>query len=238
MSNVLALIPARVSSKGIPRKNFRSLCGVTPLRRAVDCARAVREIEQIVVSTDAAEMHPSATGVQRVTILYTGPPIHTDTCPMIDVVKDALARIPGPPDQIVLLIQPTQPLRQPKHLTQAIALLEDSGADSVVSVVELPRTHSPDMACAIDGSGRLWPWMTAVDDEQPWLRMPRRRQEAGRAYIRDGTCYCFRRSTVAQHGTIYGQDVCPLIIPPYETCPLDTPLDWLEAERRLRERAG
>jgi CMP-N-acetylneuraminic acid synthetase len=66
--------------------------------------------------------------------------------------------------------------------------------------------------------------------------IPPRRQDMARGYKRDGTVYAFWRETVA-YGDIYGADVVPLIIPPEETCPLDTPADWAEAERRLRERA-
>ena len=158
---------------------------------------------------------------------------------MVDVVKDVLERVPGPPEQIIVLLQPTQPLRTPAHILRAIWLLEESGADSVVSVVELPRSHSPDWAYAIRPNGQLERWLEWYGWLDQWLAhvppMPTRRQDLKPAYVRDGTVYAFWRETLAS-GSLYGQNCRALVIPPEDTCPLDTMADWAEAERRLRER--
>lgn len=229
MRDVLAIIPARVGSKGIPNKNFRPLAGVPPLIRAVGAAHG---LGTIVITTDKADLVTGGSAIQ----LYAPAPLHTDTCPMIDVIQDVLARVPGPPEQIIVLVQPTQPLRQSKHLTAAIELLQSSGADSVVSVVELPLTQSPDYVCLVDERGRLRPWPEWEGYEEcrlSWDQQPRRRQDAKIAHMRDGTVYAFWRRTVAKYGDIYGSYCYPLIMDPEETCPLDTLADWAEAERRL-----
>lgn len=247
---MLALIPARGGSLGIPGKNVRKLAGLSPIERAVHCARAISSMPdpvQIVVSTDMQSVTLGAWdfhgGSQYV---LTRPHVLAqDDTPMIDVVKHALSEIQGPEDQIVLLLQPTQPLRQPKHLTAAIDLLQTSGADSVVSVVALPLTHNPNWQFLVIDE-RLVPFPTAsrVIDWSPteatvsrdiaW--MATRRQDLGQTYIRDGTVYAFRRSTVTHHGHLYGRDCRPLVIPPSETTPLDTPDDWLRAEELLRAK--
>ena len=149
---------------------------------------------------------------------------------MIDVVRDALARVPGPPDQIIVLLQPTQPLRQPKHVQAAITLLHESQADSVVSVVE---AESPDKLLSIERDGFLSCW----DEPGAAVRWAtERRQDARPAWKRDGTVYAFWRRTVEQDGNIYGLRSKPLIIPAEETQALDTADDWRAAERRLRDR--
>ena len=227
--NVLAIVPARTGSKGIPHKNFRELAGLRPLDRAVRCASAAG-VEDIVISSDAP-----CDGIYR--WLQCAPPLHTDECPMIDVVKDALARVPGPPDQIIVLLQPTQPLRQPKHIQAAIALLQETQADSVVSVVELPATHHPLMQFSVSyltpgGFPGLARWY-----QSDYESLPGTRQELHPTYTRDGTAYAFYRSTVQRFGTIYGERVRALIIPSEETCSLDTPQDWIDAERRLQARS-
>lgn len=151
---------------------------------------------------------------------------------MVDVVRHALEAVPGEPEDIWCLLQPTQPLRAPAHVQAAIDLLRSSGADSVVSVVPLPATHHPDVALRIIEDGRLCPF-----DDVTLEMLPTRRQAiAPPAYIRDGTVYAFRRATVTRWRNIYGLDVRPLVIPASETCALDTPEDWAEAERRLQER--
>ena len=221
--NVLAIVPARTGSKGIPHKNFRELAGLRPLDRAVRCASAAG-VEDIVISSDAP-----CDGIYH--WLQCAPPLHTDECPMIDVVKDALARVPGPPDQIIVLLQPTQPLRQPKHVQAAIQALTGDW-DSVVSVTPIPRTHAPDFVLMYGPATlNVSPW-----SGKPWSAAPGTRQAVPQPYVRDGTVYAFRRQTVEQHGNIYGEYVRGLIIPPEETCSLDTLADWAEAERRLSTR--
>lgn len=151
---------------------------------------------------------------------------------MIDVVRHALEQIPGPDDQIIVLLQPTQPFRTPAHVKQAIALLRESNADSVVSVTELPATHHPAFAVAIHTWG-----MQPYDDYQDWHTIPKRRQDVPKAYRRDGTVYAFWRKTTERfQSVIYGQHVEPLIIPPDDTCELDTEADWSAVEVRWHAR--
>ncbi len=248
-ANILALIPARAGSKGIPGKNFRLLAGTCPYERAFHCAigagiPAIVTTTDWVIDTRVWSQPIMVRGLETHWIMRP-PDLAQDDTPMIAVVQHALAAVPGPPDQIIVLLQPTQPLRQPKHVQAAIALLQETGSDSVVSVVELPQTHSPHFALWVghtpDNEAYLVPWLWEHDIEQSdkvfkWRDIPARRQDARPACVRDGTCYAFYRKTVTQYGTIYGQDVRPLIIPPEETVALDTPADWAEAERRLKER--
>lgn len=247
--NVLAIIPARAGSRGIKNKNFKPLAsGDSPLERAIQCA-AKAGVHLRVVSTDCWPLpfpslrielnEPSLNdrlGEQPrdncSQTLYINRPaeLAQDDTPMIDVVKHALEQIPGPDDQIVLLAQPTQPLRKPAHLTAAIeALVPDW--DSVVSITPIPRTHAPDFVLMYsDTTLSVGPWRL----DKGWDSIPTRRQSVPWPYVRDGSVYAFRRSTVARFGNIYGEYVRGLIIDPSETCPLDTPEDWAEAERRLR----
>lgn len=222
--SVLALIPARAGSKGIPGKNFRAFAGGPCLTRLACHAAMDVCVKDVWVTSDKAPPLPvGAQWLQRPSNLAQ------DDTPMIAVVQHALAQIPGPADQVIVLLQPTQPFRTPSHVRQAIALLRETRADSVVSVVELPKTHSPDVLCSIDDEGSLWPW--GVNN---WETQPQRRQDAERAYRRDGTAYAFWRKTVARFGSIYGNYVLPLMIPASETCELDTLEDWAAVEARWK----
>lgn len=232
-SNVVAIVPARTGSKGVPRKNFKELAGMSPITRATRCCYSAG-LESVWLTTDAPGYiwsFPWTTTIQR------PPELAQDDTPMIDVVKHALSVIAGADDQIILLVQPTQPLRQPKHLRAAIELLESSGADSVVSVVELPPTHNPWAQLVMHADGQLVTWYDGDDCDYPLFHadsLPDCRQKCARTFIRDGTVYAFRRCGVAEYGDIYGQLCMPLIIPASESQALDTPEDWAEAERRLR----
>lgn len=244
-ADVLALIPARMGSKGIPGKNFRVLAGLSPIDRAINCAcQALARFDlHLAISTDATEeewdgawLVPYDLGTPgnrlnaTATRLMRPPALAQDGTPMIDVVQHALEAITGPEDQIIVLLQPTQPLRKPEHVTRAIQLLEQTQADSVVSVVEIALRDE----VLFENNGWLSPMAYWDGARVEWANLPTRRQGAPCAFKRDGTVYAFRRSTVTQHGNIYGSDVEPLIIPAEDTCNLDTEADWAEAERRLR----
>lgn len=222
--SVLAIIPARSGSKGIPGKNFTPLCGPAPVQRAMTVAHQAG-CDAIIVTSDRPVRFADDTGI--FTALLRPAELAQDDTPMIAVVQHVLEQIPGPPDQKIVLLQPTQPLREPKHITQALERLTPE-VDSVVSVAE---TCSPDELLVLDVNGELM----RQDAPRELESLPTRRQDMTKGYKRDGTVYAFWRKTVTK-GNIYGDRVKPLIIPASETCPLDTPEDWAEAERRLRER--
>lgn len=224
----LAIIPARVHSEGIPDKNFRVLAGRSPLYRAIMVALEAHL--SVVVSTDAPKPPTNPFGVCwqiRPASLALG------TTEMIEVVQYVLAQIPGPDDQMIVLIQPTQPLRTARHITDAITILQRPGVDSVVSVVALPKTHHPfwqyRILTAREG-GKLQLWSTRHKSEIAY------RQALPTTYIRDGTVYAFYRRTVRAYRGLYGRVSLPLVIQPEDTCPLDTLADWAEAERRLADK--
>jgi CMP-N,N'-diacetyllegionaminic acid synthase len=229
MSRTIALVPAKSRSTGIPSKNWRPLAGgLSCVDLALLCARqADIPAIDIYLSTDAEYPEEPPHPDIACRVLKRPAELAQDDTPMLAVVQHALQQLPGAEDDIILLLQPTQPFRTPEHLREAVRLLLDTQAESVVSVVELPLTHSPDMLGLIVGN-RLAPW-----NEQGW---PTRRQEATPAYKRDGTIYAFWRRTVSTHGSIYGYDVRPLIIPPEQSCSLDTEDEWREVERRWKER--
>lgn len=210
------------------------------MNRAIDCAHdcvAARVIKDFYVTSDIdwarAERYWPEEPAYRIGHWIRRPAaLAQDDTPMLAVVQHALGLIAGAQEDIIVLLQPTQPFRTPQHVREAIVLLESSGADSVVSVVPLPLSQSPDLQLKILDATILIPW-----DGRPWPRMLTRRQDARQTYIRDGTVYAFRRRTVTEHGTIYGADVRPLVIDPADSCEMDTELDWAEAVRRWEARA-
>ena len=128
---------------------------------------------------------------------------------------------------IILVLQPTSPLRRPRHVARAVELLYETDADSVVSAVELPRHVSPEYVMRIE-DGRLVPFL-------PEGSAVTRRQDARPAYVRDGTVYaCWRRTLIGQR-SLYGGNCHPLVLSTAETLTIDSSDDWSEAERRIGE---
>ncbi len=229
--SVIALIPARSGSKGIPGKNFRELGGKPLWQYALECAWASGS-DRVVASLDDMPRFRASGSFPDFELIDRPAELAQDETPMIDVVTHAMAQIPGAPEDIWVLLQPTQPFRTAARVREAIALLQESGADSVVSVVPLPLAHSPEYTLVIHGD-LLSRW-----DRQPISDRPACRQWADRTYRADGTVYAFRRATVERWGHIYGGRVRPLILEPHETCELDTPDQWAAVEARWeREHA-
>lgn len=224
---VLGLVPARGGSKGVPGKNIRPLAGRTLLDYAAAAARDSGVVDRLVLSTDAPEI-ADAGRLAGLEVPFLRPEaMAQDDTPMLAVVRHALAALgaDGWTPEIVVLLQPTSPLRRPEHVRAAVALLAQSGADSVVTVVPVPAHLSPDYVMRVDG-GRLRPFL--ADGHRVT-----RRQDARPAFYRDGTVYAFRRTTVERTGGIYGDDCRPLIVDAEVSLSIDTPADWAEAERRL-----
>jgi CMP-N,N'-diacetyllegionaminic acid synthase len=227
MSRVLGLVPARGGSKGIPDKNIRPLAGRTLLDYAARASTESGVIDRTVLSTDSDRIAEEGRRVGLEVPFMRPANLAGDDTPMLPVIEHALdfvAQHGWEPD-IVVLLQPTSPLRTGAHIQTAIRDLRDSGADSVVTVVELPRHLSPDYVMRVE-DGRLVPFL-------PDGMRVTRRQDARLAFVRDGTVYAFWTRTLQKKGSIYG-DVCrPLVIPVEESITIDSPDDWREAERRL-----
>jgi CMP-N,N'-diacetyllegionaminic acid synthase len=230
MSLVLGIVPARGGSKGVPGKNVRPLAGHTLLEYTARAARESGVLDRVILSTDAPSI-ADAGRLAGLEVPFMRPAaLAADDTPMLPVVQhalDALARAGWSPD-IVVLLQPTSPLRQAAHIRDAVTTLRETKSDSVVTVVEVPRHLSPDYVMRID-EGRLQPFL-------PEGARLTRRQDARRAYSRDGTVYAFWRATIVKHGGIYGDDCRPLVIEPHESLSIDSPADWDAAERLLAGR--
>jgi CMP-N,N'-diacetyllegionaminic acid synthase len=230
--HVLGLIPARAGSKGIPGKNIRPLAGRTLLDYTANAAAASTVIDRLVLSTDDPRI--AAEGARLgIDVPFLRPAdLAADDTPMLPVIEHAVAALEsgGWSPEIIVLLQPTSPLRRPAHIRSAVAELRASGADSVVTVVELPRHLSPDYVMRIE-EGRLVPFLERGATVT-------RRQDARPAYVRDGTVYAFWRRTLRDTGSLYGRVCRPLVVPAAESLTLDSEDDWLDAERRLAHPAA
>lgn len=226
MPKILGLIPARGGSKGIPGKNIRLLNGKPLLYYAVQAANKSGLVDRLILTTDSNEI--ASTGRELgIEVPFLRPTeLARDDTPMLPVIEHTLhfVEAQGWQPDIILLLQPTAPLRRGEHIRQAVELLTQTKCDSVVSVVEVPRHYVPDFVLRLE-DGKL----------HPFLDMPlaTRRQDARPAYSRDGTIYAFWRNVLVEKKNIYGDDCRPLIIPEDQSCNLDTMDDWQEAEEKI-----
>lgn len=230
MSRVLGLVPARGGSKGVPGKNLRLLAGRTLLDYVAGAALDSGVIDRLVLSTDSEAIADAGRRAGLDVPFLRPASLSQDDTPMLPVVQHAVAALDGAgwPADIVVLLQPTSPLRRPSHVRDAVTLLRETKADSVVTVVELPRHLSPDYVMRIE-DGLLRPFL-------PDGARVTRRQDARPAYSRDGTVYACWTSTIDRWGSLYGERCQPLIVDAADSLSIDSPDDWAEAERRLAGR--
>jgi CMP-N-acetylneuraminic acid synthetase len=127
----------------------------------------------------------------------------------------------------VVLLHPTSPLPGGEHFHAAIELLESSGADSVVTVVEVPHQFSPVSVLRID-DGRLRPFQDGVK--------PTRRQDKPRLYARNGPAVIAVKASVVDAGSLYGDDSRPLVMPMRDSHDIDSADDLELVELLLSRR--
>ena len=218
--SVVALIPARGGSKGIPRKNLAPLAGRPLLLHACEAARASRRLTRTIVSTDDGEIAAVGAGAGMGVPFLRPAALAADDTPMLDVLVDLVdslaARERYRPDVLVLL-QPTSPFRRAEHIDAAVDLLLGSGADSVVSVIAVPHQFTPSSLLRLDGD-RLVPW-----GEGP---QPTRRQDKPQLFARNGPAVVAVHTRVLrEQRSLYGADTRPLVMARDDSLDVDDAFD-------------
>lgn len=228
MTKILGIIPARGGSKGIPGKNIRMLGGKPLIYYAAQAAKESGLVNRLILTTDSAEIAEVGRKLGIETPFIRPAHLAQDNTPMFPVIEHALQFVEneGWQPDIILLLQPTAPLRQADHLRVAVNLLVEAKCDAVASVIEVPQHYVPDFVLRLE-EGRLKPFLDGGEKVT-------RRQDARAAYSRDGTVYAFWRDVFVNKHSIYGDDCRPLLIPRDMSCNLDTMEDWGEVEQKIK----
>ena len=228
---ILAVIPARGGSKGVPRKNIRLLGGKPLLQYTAEAALAAKRLTKIILTTDDEEIAEAGRRCGLAVPFLRPPELARDDTPTLPVVQHAVRWLEerGERFDAVCLLQPTNPLRSARVIDACIELLESSGADAVVSVLPVPDKFNPHWVYfrGDDGALRL-----STGETTP---IPRR-QLLPPAFHREGSVYVTRRDTLMERDSLFGQKVVGFAMKPEESVNIDTPEDWERAERMLAAR--
>jgi len=133
----LAIIPARGGSKRLPRKNILDLNGEPLIAHTIKAGLKSKYIDKVVVSSDDSKILDISKRYGALT-LKRPDELASDTATTFDTIKHAIDSTDRY-DYIVLL-QPTSPLRNEKHIDEAIELLDSKNADAIISVCEMEHT--------------------------------------------------------------------------------------------------
>jgi len=205
---VLGIVTARGGSKGIPRKNIAPLLGKPLLAYTAQAALAARRLTRTVLSTDDEEI--AAVGrAWSLKIPFLRPPeLARDDTPTIPVLQDVVRKLEASGEyyDAILTLQPTTPLRRPEDIDGAIALLEQTGADAVISFVDVGEKHPARMKFLDDDGHVLDPPFVEQFEGQ-------RRQDLVKMYLREGSIYLARRDLLLHQHSLKGRDCRAWLLP-------------------------
>ncbi len=230
MTEILALIPARGGSKGIPRKNIRSFAGYPLIAWSIAAAKQSSLVTRVIVSTDDEEIAAVAREWGAETPFLRPAELAQDKTTDLPVFEHALKwlkEVEGYRPDVVIQLRPTSPIRPHTMLDDAIRiLLEHDDADCVRGVV--PAAQNPFKMWRFHGENKpLNPLLKVEGIAEPY-NAPR--QILPPVYWQTGHIDAIRIATITQKKSLTGEVIYPLLIDPKYTVDIDTPADWAKYE--------
>jgi N-acylneuraminate cytidylyltransferase len=230
MTNILALIPARGGSKGIPRKNIRSFAGYPLIAWSIAAAKKSELVTRVIVSTDDEEIAAVARQWGAETPFLRPAELAQDKTTDLPVFMHALKwleDVEGYRADIVVQLRPTSPIRPQTMVDDAIRiLLNHKDADCVRGVV--PAGQNPFKMWRFNGEEKPLGQLLEVPGIHEPYNAPR--QILPPVYWQTGHIDAIRTSTIVDKESLTGNTIYPLVIDPKYTVDIDTPADWQKYE--------
>lgn len=229
----LAVVIGRAGSKGLPGKNALSVAGIPMIARSVRFARASREIDRVIVSTDGAEIAQIARD-EGVDVFLRPESVSNDQATVDSAVRHAVD-VSGDCAEIIVILYGNVPVRPVDLADRAVRMLRETGADSVQSYYRVGKTH-PFWMSRLDGHGRVSQFIE---------NRIYRRQELPSLFMPDGGVIAVRRASLftvreGEPHAFFGRDRRGIETREGEVIDVDTAVDLAVAEAILsaREREG
>jgi len=230
MSGVLAIIPAREGSKGLPGKNMALLGGKSLIARAVESAVGASRVDKVLCTTDGDSLQQEAIAAGAEAPFLRPAALSGDDIPMLPVLVHAIRYVEasGFDVDVVVLLQVTTPLRTAHHVDEALDLFLRAECDSLVSLT--PVRESPH-------------WMRIVRNGKVEHLLDRgeanyeQRQSLPEIFKLNGAIYIAKRNLVMEQETLTGGDVLHYVMPQECSVDIDSEMDMLQAKWLLEQSA-
>ncbi|NUN47770.1 MAG: acylneuraminate cytidylyltransferase family protein [Candidatus Brocadiae bacterium] len=229
---LLAVVPARGGSKGVPLKNLHPLAGRPLIAHVADVVREAGVIDRCVVSTDHEEIARVAEGAGIAAPFRRPESLSGDRIGDLEVLVHALReaeRLDGVAYDVVLMLQPTSPLRRAAHVLECARAVAERGFDAAWTVTATDLKYHPLKALVADASGGLG----CFDPRGAAIVA---RQQLTPVFHRNGAAYAFSRSCLLDQKTILGKRTAPVVIDE-PMVSIDTLEDFARVEAALRTRS-
>jgi CMP-N,N'-diacetyllegionaminic acid synthase len=227
--SVLAIIPARGGSKGLPGKNIKELCGKPLVAWSIGQALKSKYIDNVFVSTDSEEIAKIAKEFSANVPFLRPSELAADDSPTSDAILHVLEQLGlmGESYDYVALLEPTSPLRKSNDIDEAINLIvQNTGTDCLVSVGEVHMEH-PMIVKKIDEKGFVVPYISNIAKVH-------QRQLVDKAYFPYGVIYISKVSEFKKNRTFYTERTAPYSIERWQNYEIDDQLDFIIVEQIMR----
>ena len=222
---ILAVIPARGGSKGLPGKNIMEADGKPLLAYTIMAAQAARSIDRVILSSDDQEIIETAKRWSCDVPFQRPPALASDVASSFEVVRHAVTEVSG--YDYVMLLQPTSPLREAADIDAAVDLMRASGAPSCASVCRV--TQLPYLMYALSDDGRL-------ESLFPGHKTSARRQDQPPIYRLNGAIYLVRIDRLLETEQFVDELTIAYEMPEHRSIDIDEAADF-EKFRAIIERA-
>jgi CMP-N,N'-diacetyllegionaminic acid synthase len=227
---VLAVIPARAGSKGLPGKNILNLGGKPLIGWPISAAKKSKYIDRVILSTDEPQIGEIAKKYGAEVPFIRPPELSLDTSTSISVLEHAIdfVKKEGVTCDYCLLLEATSPLTETKDIDDAIEKLEANReiADSIVGISKSEAGH-PSFSVVLSDSGLLAPY------ETDGFSQVKRRQEIKDVFFLEGSLYLSDTSVLLKQKGFYHQRTLPFIVPKWKAFEVDDMVDFICIEAIL-----
>jgi CMP-N,N'-diacetyllegionaminic acid synthase len=228
---ILAVIPARGGSKGVPGKNIKLLNGKPLLAYTSEIALQSKHLTEVIVSTEDEQIAEVAKRL-GIKVPFIRPlALAQDSSPTIDAIIHALQWYENQNIffDAVCLLQVTSPFRTLEFLDKALEKFIEKNSDSLVSVQRVPHEYNPHWTFEVNGTGNL---KIATGE----TKIIPRRQELPTAYHRDGSIYITKTKILLEAHSLYGESTAFIESEPEFYVNIDTLQDWEKAEEMIKNK--
>lgn len=226
---MIALIPARGGSKGLPNKNIKLLNGKPLIAYTIEAALQAKEISRVIVSTDYENIKEVALEYGAEVPFLRPDSLATDSSSSLDVFRYTINRLEEEGNIVInnfVVLQPTSPLRTSKHIEEAIVLFKEKGANAVVSYCK--EYHSIFWHKKIDHNGKI---INIFEGN-----FSKNRQEIQETYFPNGAIYVFDKNYIFSTKD-YSKDCYAYIMDRKYSIDIDTMDDFLYAEFLMKRNS-
>jgi len=227
--SILGVIPARSGSKGVPDKNIRDLSGKPLIHHTIEAVENSRRLKEYLVSTDSEEYAEIAESAGGPVPFIRPSELATDDAASIDVVTHAVKQYERDSVNtvdVIVLLQPTAPLRTATDIDEALATFQNSNRPSLVSCYETVGAHPNHMFESTNGN--------ELEPLREPETTPHRRQLFDPVYLLNGALYICTRELIFDKERFYDDQPALYLMPRGRSVNIDEPFDFELAELMMQ----